>query len=255
MTEFPWEATDDDARPAAEVPVAAGAAADSPSSAAAATGDSADDAAGTIVSVSADGTAAGVPADGTDGSGTGAAGHTDGQGAAEAAADPDAELAVEAEAEPAAEADAGLAAEAEVEPADEVAVPVAAAAAPTRRSDAGSRQLVRKEYYSISEVSDMVGLPAHVLRYWESQFQVLNPSKNRSGNRVYQRKEIKLILLVKKLLHDDKYTVEGAKQKLDQLKRGGGMGEAAARALDDQMIGVLRDELAALGELLQVRAE
>jgi DNA-binding transcriptional MerR regulator len=246
MTEFPWEATDDDARPAAEVPVAAGAAADSPSSAAAATGESADDAAGTIAAVNADGTSAVVPADGADDGGTGA-GASDGQGAAEAAADPDAE--------PAAAVDAAPEAEAEAEPEDEVAVRVAATAAPTRRSDAGSRQLVRKEYYSISEVSDMVGLPAHVLRYWESQFQVLNPSKNRSGNRVYQRKEIKLILLVKKLLHDDKYTVEGAKQKLDQLKRGGGMGEAAARALDDQMIGVLRDELAALGELLQVRAE
>jgi DNA-binding transcriptional MerR regulator len=82
---------------------------------------------------------------------------------------------------------------------------------------------VRKEYYSISEVADLVGLPAHVLRYWESQFSVLNPSKNRSGNRVYQRKEIKLILLVKQLLHEEKYTVEGAKQKLEQLRRGGDM--------------------------------
>src|SRR5690606_10009618 len=72
--------------------------------------------------------------------------------------------------------------------------PTAAAAAPQAH-----RPLVKKEYYAISEVSDLVGLPAHVLRYWESQFSVLNPSKNRSGNRVYQRKEIRLILLVKQL--------------------------------------------------------
>ncbi|HSJ26524.1 MAG TPA: MerR family transcriptional regulator [Longimicrobiales bacterium] len=123
-----------------------------------------------------------------------------------------------------------------------------------KRSDGGARPVVRKEYYAISEVSELVGLPAHVLRYWESQFSVLNPSKNRSGNRVYQRKEIKLILLVKKLLHDDKYTVEGAKQKLEQLRRGGGLGDAATRALDDQMVVVLRDELQALNELLQVDA-
>jgi DNA-binding transcriptional MerR regulator len=128
-------------------------------------------------------------------------------------------------------------------------------AAPVKRVDAGTRQLVRKEYYSISEVSDLVGLPAHVLRYWESQFSVLNPSKNRSGNRVYQRKEIKLILLVKKLLHDDKYTVEGAKQKLEQLRRGGSIGDAASRALDEQFVSVLRDELLALNELLRVEAK
>jgi DNA-binding transcriptional MerR regulator len=118
------------------------------------------------------------------------------------------------------------------------------------RTEATSRPVVRKEYYSISEVADLVGLPAHVLRYWESQFSVLSPSKNRSGNRVYQRKEIKLILLVKQLLHVEKYTVEGAKQRIDQLRRGGGLQHAAAGALDDQMVTVLREELLALRELL-----
>lgn len=119
-----------------------------------------------------------------------------------------------------------------------------------RRSEAGTRPLVRKEYYAISEVADLVGLPAHVLRYWESQFAVLNPSKNRSGNRVYQRKEIRLILLVKQLLYDEKYTVEGAKQKLDQLRRGGGLQDATGGALNEQLVQVLRDELSAVAELL-----
>ena len=125
----------------------------------------------------------------------------------------------------------------------------AAAAPAARRADHG-RQLVRKEYYSISEVSDLVGLPAHVLRYWESQFSVLNPSKNRSGNRVYQRKEIRLILLVTQLLYEDKYTVEGAKQKLDQLRRGGELPAATTRALNEQVIDSLREELRVLSELL-----
>lgn len=123
-------------------------------------------------------------------------------------------------------------------------------AAPARRPDAQARRLVRKEYYSISEVADLVGLPAHVLRYWESQFSVLNPSKNRSGNRVYQRKEIRLILLVKQLLHEEKYTVEGAKQRLEQLRRGGDLAAATARAFDTQMVDVLREELTALRDLL-----
>jgi DNA-binding transcriptional MerR regulator len=121
--------------------------------------------------------------------------------------------------------------------------------APRARPE-GQRPVVRKEYYAISEVADLVGLPAHVLRYWESQFSVLNPSKNRSGNRVYQRKEIKLILLVKQLLHVEKYTVEGAKQRLEQLRRGGELQRAASSALDGQVVATLREELQLLSDLL-----
>jgi DNA-binding transcriptional MerR regulator len=118
------------------------------------------------------------------------------------------------------------------------------------RAPARERPVARKEYYSIGEVSELAGLPAHVLRYWESQFPVLNPSKNRSGNRAYQRKEIKLILLVKHLLYDEKYTVEGAKAKLDQLRRGGTLAEHTARALDAQTLALLREDVARLRELL-----
>jgi DNA-binding transcriptional MerR regulator len=135
----------------------------------------------------------------------------------------------------------------------EVAPPeVATAEAANRRAE---RPLVRKEYYSISEVAELVGVPAHVLRYWETQFSVLNPSKNRSGNRVYQRKVIRLILLVKQLLYEEKYTVEGAKQRLEQLRRGGGMQAAHSRAVDAQLVQVLRDELRAVGELLAPEAD
>lgn len=113
-----------------------------------------------------------------------------------------------------------------------------------------ARPIARKEYYSIGEVSDLVGLPAHVLRYWESQFTVLNPSKNRSGNRAYQRKEIRLILLVKQLLYEDKYTVEGAKSKLEQLKKGGDLASASAGALDRELVDLLRQDVAALRRVL-----
>lgn len=112
------------------------------------------------------------------------------------------------------------------------------------------RPVARKEYYSIGEVSELVSLPAHVLRYWESQFTVLNPSKNRSGNRAYQRKEIRLILLVKHLLYEEKYTVEGAKAKLDQLRRGGALPERTAAALDAQAVRLLREDLNELRALI-----
>jgi DNA-binding transcriptional MerR regulator len=117
---------------------------------------------------------------------------------------------------------------------------------------ARDRPIAPKEYYSISEVCDLVDLKPHVLRYWETQFGVLNPSKNRSGNRVYQRKEIKLILLVKHLLYEEKYTVEGAKQKLEQLRRSGDLGPTTARALDTGILQMLETELHALSAILTV---
>ncbi|MBU2446496.1 MAG: MerR family transcriptional regulator [Bacteroidetes bacterium] len=73
---------------------------------------------------------------------------------------------------------------------------------------------IKKLYYSISEVSKITGLEQYVLRYWENEFEQLKPQKNRAGNRIYTNKDIQLILLVKKLLRDEKYTIDGAKQIL-----------------------------------------
>jgi len=113
------------------------------------------------------------------------------------------------------------------------------------------RPIAPKEYYAISEVCELVGLRPHVLRYWETQFQLLSPSKNRSGNRVYQRKEIHLILLVKHLLYEEKYTVEGARAKLDQLRRGGELPDSTRRALDAETTSLMRAELTELLDLLK----
>ena len=74
-----------------------------------------------------------------------------------------------------------------------------------------------QEFFSIGEVCALTDLKPHVLRYWESQFRFLNPAKNRSGNRVYKSREVELIMLVKNLLYTEKYTIEGARQRLDQL--------------------------------------
>lgn len=129
---------------------------------------------------------------------------------------------------------------------DEDAALEAAAASVAPRE----RPIAPKEYYAISEVCELVGLKPHVLRYWETQFQVLNPSKNRSGNRVYQRKEIRLILLVKHLLYEEKYTVEGAKQKIEQIRRGGKLREVTTNALDAETIALLQTELRQLVKIL-----
>jgi len=73
---------------------------------------------------------------------------------------------------------------------------------------------IKKLYYSISEVSKITNLEQYVLRYWESEFDELKPAKNRAGNRIYTNKDIQLILFIKKLLREERYTIEGAKQVL-----------------------------------------
>jgi DNA-binding transcriptional MerR regulator len=73
---------------------------------------------------------------------------------------------------------------------------------------------LKKLYYSISEVSKLTDLEQYILRYWETEFEQLKPSKNRAGNRIYTNKDIKMILLIKKLLREEKYTIEGAKKIL-----------------------------------------
>ncbi len=74
-----------------------------------------------------------------------------------------------------------------------------------------------KLYYSISEVCRMTGLEPHVLRYWETEFPQMRPRKNRAGNRAYRTREIEYIRYIRHLLHEEKYTLQGAKKKLSEL--------------------------------------
>lgn len=71
-----------------------------------------------------------------------------------------------------------------------------------------------KLYRPISEVSDLVGVKAHVLRYWETQFSMLRPKKNRAGNRMYRPEEVKLLLRIKELLYERRFTIAGARRRL-----------------------------------------
>ena len=73
---------------------------------------------------------------------------------------------------------------------------------------------VKKLYYSIGEVSEITGLKQYVLRYWESEFSQLKPSKNSAGNRNYRKADIDLINEIKELLYDRRFTIKGAKQHL-----------------------------------------
>ena len=108
-----------------------------------------------------------------------------------------------------------------------------------------------QEFFSIGEVCELTDLKPHVLRYWESQFKFLNPAKNRSGNRVYQRKEVELILLVKHLLYTEKYTIEGARQKVEEHRKAGDLKTVARAALALETVESLERELKDLLRLIQ----
>ena len=76
-----------------------------------------------------------------------------------------------------------------------------------------------KLFFKIGEVAELANVEQHVLRYWEDEFETLQPNKNRSGQRLYEKKDVELILEIKSLLHIDKYTIAGAKKKLKESKR------------------------------------
>jgi DNA-binding transcriptional MerR regulator len=101
-----------------------------------------------------------------------------------------------------------------------------------------------QQFFSIGEVCALTDLKPHVLRYWESQFRFLNPAKNRSGNRVYKSKEVELVMLVKHLLYTEKFTIEGARQRLDHFRRTGELKQAARDAMRYETVREVRDEIA-----------
>jgi DNA-binding transcriptional MerR regulator len=100
-----------------------------------------------------------------------------------------------------------------------------------------------REFFSIGDVCDLTDLKPHVLRYWESQFRFLHPAKNRSGNRVYQRREVELIMLVKELLYVDKYTIEGARARVDEYRKNGALKAATRDALASSTVDALERDL------------
>ncbi|MEW6584369.1 MAG: MerR family transcriptional regulator [Nitrospirota bacterium] len=71
-----------------------------------------------------------------------------------------------------------------------------------------------KLFYKIGEVSKIVGVEPYVLRYWETEFSFLKPRKNKSGQRVYIKKDVELLLTIKRLLYQERYTIEGVRKRL-----------------------------------------
>lgn len=84
-----------------------------------------------------------------------------------------------------------------------------------------ARPIPEKLFFKIGEVCDLVDVQPHVLRYWESEFPMLAPQKNRAGQRVYRRKDVEIVMRIRELLYDEKFTIAGARRKLAGELRGG----------------------------------
>jgi DNA-binding transcriptional MerR regulator len=102
---------------------------------------------------------------------------------------------------------------------------------------------VEKLYYSISEVARITRLEAYVLRFWEKEFPMLKPRKNRGGNRIYQKSDIELINRIKHLLYKENYTIEGARTQLRKIKPTVEKKDMQAAARKKTLIGMIRKDI------------
>ena len=112
-------------------------------------------------------------------------------------------------------------------------------------------------YYRIGEVSRMTGLKPHVLRYWESEFKVIKPHKGGSLQRLYRRKDLDVILKIKKLLYQEGFTIAGAKKKIRDLERVENkqmklkLLEERSNGKDHELLVSIREELKGIRKMLE----
>ena len=113
---------------------------------------------------------------------------------------------------------------------------------------------VKKLYYAIGEVSELTKLKAYVLRYWETEFSQLRPPKNRAGNRTYRQKDIDIILKIKDLLYNQKFTIDGARKMLSgkyNLTKGSDTAKDKNTEKQQVVIRKIRDDLEAILDIIK----
>ena len=126
----------------------------------------------------------------------------------------------------------------------------------------GRKTLPDKKYFRIGEVCDITGLKPHVLRYWETEFRQIKPHKTKSNQRLYKKKDVETLLAIKHLLYDLKYTIAGARSRLDEQKEPGDKGQKPRQlaiefdpAERDELITRLAKELKEIRDLLDTEVE
>ncbi|HEY4484889.1 MAG TPA: MerR family transcriptional regulator [Nitrospiria bacterium] len=103
-------------------------------------------------------------------------------------------------------------------------------------------------FYKISEVSQITGLEAYILRYWETEFSILRPQKSRGGQRIYQKKDIESILKIKQMLYERGFTIAGARRVL--AARNGDPSEVSAPSASNDLVYRVRGELSEILRIL-----
>jgi DNA-binding transcriptional MerR regulator len=108
-----------------------------------------------------------------------------------------------------------------------------------------------KLYFKIGEISRITGIKPYILRYWESEFNLLNPTKTQSKHRLYNRRDLDIILKLKKLLYEDRFTIEGARKKINELKRSKQLRLEFLNSLNKEIIEEVKKELKDIKEMLK----
>lgn len=116
-----------------------------------------------------------------------------------------------------------------------------------KEADFGAIDIPDKFYFKIGEVSEIAGVPAYVLRFWQTEFHQIRPKRTDAGQRLYRRQDVVLILKIKHLLYDRKFTIEGARQ---HLKRKPAASVDAASAEKSPDLGQIRSELIEIRDLI-----
>jgi DNA-binding transcriptional MerR regulator len=119
----------------------------------------------------------------------------------------------------------------------------------------GKNRASKRLYYSIGEVCEMLSLEPHVLRYWENEFRLLKPGKNRAGKRIYREKDIKIVRLIKYLVYEEGYTIEGADRKLRRMMQNANSGPQTEFLFDtpspENLLRQIREELIEIRAFLE----
>jgi len=108
-------------------------------------------------------------------------------------------------------------------------------------------EVPEKNYFKIGEIAEILDLEPYVLRYWESEFKILKPTRTRTQQRLYHRKDLELLMEIKDLLYVDKLTIAGAKQRLQKKKKRTGNGKVVKLRK--------KEELAQIEEMLNSRTD
>jgi DNA-binding transcriptional MerR regulator len=126
-----------------------------------------------------------------------------------------------------------------------------------KRQEQPGQTYSERLYYRIGEVSRITGLKPHILRYWESEFRVIRPYKAGSLQRLYRKKDLDLILKIKKLLYEEGFTIAGAKRKIREIEREEGrrlrlrLVEKGHSGEERELLSAIREELKGIREMLE----